>query len=66
MGAKVVLALVQTIPEMPLTAIYCDNFFTSLELFTYLRSEYGVLAVGTIRSNRLKEEKKATKKKKKV
>ncbi|XP_039298358.1 uncharacterized protein LOC120354774 [Nilaparvata lugens] len=54
LGGKVILKLCKTIPEPCLTAIYFDNFFTSLELLHYLRETYGILALGTIRSNRLR------------
>lgn len=52
-GAKVVLSLSQSIPKKPTTALYFDNFFFSLNLPSYLRSEYGILSLGTLRSNRL-------------
>lgn len=53
-GPKIVLALCQTIPDPPLTAVYFDNFFTTLELLCYLRDELGILGLGTIRKNRLR------------
>uniref|UniRef100_A0A2H1X0R7 SFRICE_016683 n=1 Tax=Spodoptera frugiperda TaxID=7108 RepID=A0A2H1X0R7_SPOFR len=53
LGAKVVIALCKTIQEKSAT-VYYDNFFTSLELIHYLRNEYGIFSLGTIRSNRLR------------
>ncbi|XP_008186830.1 piggyBac transposable element-derived protein 3-like [Acyrthosiphon pisum] len=35
-------------------AVYFDNWFTSLELVTYLRKEFGILSLGTIQQNRLR------------
>lgn len=52
-SAKFVVALCQTIQNIP-AAVYCDNFFTSLELIEYLREEKGILCVGTINQNRLR------------
>lgn len=53
LGAKVVLALCKSINCKP-GVVYFDNFFTSLELIRYLRDEYGIFSLGTIRSNRLR------------
>lgn len=53
-GSKVVLALCDSIKEKAGVAIYFDNFFSSLELLTYLRLEYGILSLGTFRANRLR------------
>lgn len=53
LGAKVVLALCKTIKKKPAN-VYFDNFFTSLELIHFLREEYGIFSLGTIRANRLK------------
>lgn len=55
LGAKVVIALSQTIQQPACKVLYFDNFFTSLELLHHLRNEYGIFALGTIRSNRLRE-----------
>lgn len=52
-GAQIVLALCQSIIQKP-AIIYCDNFFTSPELFFILRQNYGIFALGTIRNNRLR------------
>lgn len=52
-GAQVVIALCQSIKQKP-TIIYCDNFFSSPELFHILRENYGIFALGTIRNNRLR------------
>lgn len=54
LGQNVVLQLCKTISDKPLTAVYFDNWFTSLELVTYLRKEFGILSLGTIQQNRLR------------
>lgn len=54
LGGKVVLALASTIPKKPLSVIYYDNFFTSPELIHHLRKEYGILSLGTVQQNRLR------------
>lgn len=54
-GAKCVLALCSTIQNKPLSMVYFDNYFTSLELITYLRSEFGILSLGTVRKDRLRD-----------
>lgn len=54
LGQKVVLQLCKTISDKPLTAVYFDNWFTSLELVTYLRKQFGILSLGTIQQNRLR------------
>ncbi|KOB51840.1 putative ankyrin 2,3/unc44, partial [Operophtera brumata] len=48
-----VIALCQSIKRKP-AIIYCDNFFSSPELFHILRENYGIFALGTIRNNRLR------------
>lgn len=52
-SAAVVGTLCKTLPKNVGHKIYCDNYFTSPDLFMYLVSN-GVYAVGTVRSNRLK------------
>lgn len=49
-GAQIVLALCQSIQRKPAT-IFCDNFFSSPELFYILKENYGVFGLGTIRNN---------------
>lgn len=53
LGGKVVLALCQKI-EKNSVAIYFDNFFSSLELVDLLRNQNGIVSLGTIRGNRLR------------
>ncbi|XP_013194243.2 piggyBac transposable element-derived protein 2-like [Amyelois transitella] len=53
-GAKVVIALTKSIQNPACSVLYFDNFFCSLELVTYLRDNYGVFSLGTLRSNRLR------------
>jgi len=69
LGPKVVLALASTIPNKPLSTMYFDNFFTTPELIHHLRKEYGILSLGTVRQNRLRncpllDDKKLKKKRK--
>lgn len=52
LGAKVVISLCKNVA--PCSAVYFDNFFTSLELVSHLREKYGILSLGTIRANRLR------------
>jgi len=51
-SAQVVLALCKSIQDPPLSTVFCDNFFSSLPLLIYLRKEFGILVLGTIRKNR--------------
>nr|CAH7765175.1 unnamed protein product [Callosobruchus chinensis] len=53
LGAKVILSLCKSIKNPACSAVYFDNFFSSLELLHVLRNDYGILSLGTIRSNRL-------------
>ncbi|KAE9522433.1 hypothetical protein AGLY_017158 [Aphis glycines] len=67
LGGKVILALASTIPRKPLLVIYYDIFFTSPELIYHLRKKYGILSLGTVQQNHLRnspllDEKKFTKK----
>lgn len=54
LGAKVVIALAQSIKQKPCSVLYFDNFFTSIELLHHLRNEYGIFSLGTVRANRLR------------
>lgn len=51
---KVVIELSKSIPDKALCVLYFDNWFTSLELVSYLRKEFGILSLGTIQQNRLR------------
>lgn len=67
LGPKVVIALSSSIPKKPMSVIYFDNFFTTPELISYLRSEFGILSLGTLRKQHLRgcqidEDKKLMKK----
>ncbi|CAH1988409.1 unnamed protein product [Acanthoscelides obtectus] len=53
LGAKVILSLCKSMKAPICSAVYFDNFFTSLELVHILKQNYGILSLGTIRSNRL-------------
>ena len=50
---KFVVALVKTIQDPRNSAVYADNYFTSIGLAEYLRSQYGCRYVGTARENRV-------------
>lgn len=52
-GAKAVLKLCRTVQKKP-CIVYFDNFFSSLELIHYLRDNYGIFSLGTMRANRLR------------
>jgi Transposase IS4 len=52
-SAAVVANLCKSLPENVGHKIYCDNYFTSPNLFIYLRTR-GIFCLGTVRSNRLK------------
>ncbi|CAK1585347.1 unnamed protein product [Parnassius mnemosyne] len=53
-GGKTVIRLCKTISNPTLCTVYFDNWFTSLELLYHLRNEWGVLSLGTIRKDRLR------------
>ncbi|KAI8432624.1 hypothetical protein MSG28_013610 [Choristoneura fumiferana] len=53
-GGKTVVRLCKTISNPTLCTVYFDNWFTSLELLYYLRNEWGILSLGTIRKDRLR------------
>lgn len=55
-GGKTVIKLCKTIKDKPLSTVYFDNWFTSLELIYHLRNEYGILSLGTIRKDRLRRQ----------
>ncbi|KAF9411725.1 hypothetical protein HW555_009554, partial [Spodoptera exigua] len=46
--------LCRTISNPILSTVYFDNWFTSLELIYYLRNEMGILSLGTLRKDRLR------------
>lgn len=54
LGPKVILALANIIPNKSLSVLYFDNFFTTLELIYHLRKKYGILSLGTVQENRLR------------
>lgn len=41
-------------PSKPLSVLFFDNVFTSPELIYHLRKEYGILSLGTVQENRLR------------
>lgn len=44
----------KSIPCKALSVVCFDNWFTSLELVTYLRKSFGILSLGTIQQSRLR------------
>lgn len=52
-GAQIVIALCKSIKTKP-AVVFCDNLFSSPELFYILREHYGIFGLGTIRANRLR------------
>ena len=52
-STKTVITLVKTLKKPKETAIYADNWFTSIGLVQYLRDHYGCRYVGTARINRI-------------
>lgn len=54
LGPRVVIALCSTIPNKLLSVVYFDNFFTTPELIFYLRDEFGILSLGTLRKQHLR------------
>lgn len=54
MSGKVVVALCKSIQNLQCQIVYFDNFFCSLELILWLRDEYGIFSLGTLRANRLR------------
>ena len=54
LGGSVVVSLCKTLHNKPCSAVYFDNFFCSLELIKYLRNEFGILSLGTVRIDRLR------------
>ena len=53
-SAQVVARLCQDLPGHQNFKVFFDNWFTTLDLLHYLKAE-GILAVGTIRANRLQQ-----------
>lgn len=54
LGPKEVISLSFSLPDKPLTVVYFDNFFTTPELISYLRSKFGILSLGTLRKQNLR------------
>jgi len=54
LGPKVVITLCSSISDKSLTVVYFDNFFTTPELISYLRSKFGILSLGTLRKQHLR------------
>ncbi|KAJ8893445.1 hypothetical protein PR048_006043 [Dryococelus australis] len=54
MSGKVVVALCKSIPNSQCQIVYFDNFFCSIELNQFLRDDYGIFGLGTLRANPLR------------
>lgn len=52
-SANIVIRLLREVPRFQNYIVYFDNFYTTVPLLVYLRTQ-GILAVGTIRRNRIK------------
>lgn len=52
-SANIVVRLLREVPRFENYIVYFDNFYTTIPLLVYLRTQ-GILAVGTIRRNRIK------------
>lgn len=52
-AVKTVVTLVKTLKDPKNSAVYADNFFTSLALAEYLLSKFGYRYIGTTRENRI-------------
>ena len=55
LGGQVVITLSKSISRPRLSTVCFDNFFTTIKLLKLLQSNMGLLATGTIRSNRLEQ-----------
>lgn len=53
LGAKVVISVSKSIPNPSESVLYFDNFFTSIHLLTHLKENMDILALGTLRKNRI-------------
>lgn len=54
-GASAVIALCKNLQNNTGIDIFCDNFFSSMKLYLYLRDEMGIFATGTFRANRIEK-----------
>lgn len=53
LGAKVVITLSKSIQNPSESVVFFDNFFTSIQLLTYLIVNMDILSLGTLRKNRI-------------
>lgn len=54
LGEKIIITLCNTITHPSQSTVYFDNFFTSIQLLSYLYEQKGLRSLGTLRSNRLR------------
>lgn len=52
---QVVISLSKTVTNPAYSVLYFDNYFSSPDLMHYLRNKKGMLALGTLRSNRSRQ-----------
>lgn len=52
---QVVISLSKTVTNPAYSVLYYDNYFSSPDLMHYLRDKKGMLALGTLRSNRSRQ-----------
>ncbi|CAH1967978.1 unnamed protein product [Acanthoscelides obtectus] len=52
-GSSVVIALTKTIQNPAHSIVYFDNYFSSVNLFLYLKHRFNIYSLGTLRNNRL-------------
>lgn len=52
-GASAVISLCKSLPDPANSVIYFDNYFSSLQLFIYLKDNMNILSLGTLRSDRI-------------
>ncbi|KAK3926008.1 PiggyBac transposable element-derived protein 3 [Frankliniella fusca] len=54
-GAQSVISLCKSIKDPDNTIVFFDNWFNGLNLLAYLREKYNLLALGTIRKDRIQK-----------
>lgn len=54
LGPKVVISLSTSILDKPMSVIYFENVFTTPELISYLRTEFGIQSLGILRKQYLR------------
>lgn len=52
-GASVVISLCKSLHDPQNSIVYFDNYFSSLDLFSYLKNSMKILSLGTLRADRI-------------